>query len=193
MLFPLLVKVLREDGQDHPRHLRAQRRGPAGREGMEQNKGWFALPGETPRRAPTEDITENGIVYTVDFENGRKPASSWTRSTTAGPWPAGEGHTVLDCFTHTGSFALNAARAARPVSPPWTSAPIAVDGPRGTPAQRAGRRYGLRVRQRVRPAAPAGEAAAEIRLHHPGPAGLYQEPQDRANAMPGTRRSTTGP
>ena len=57
------------------------------------------------------DITENGIVYTVDFENGQKTGffldQKYNRLAVAKlAW----GRTVLDCFTHTGSFALNAAK-----------------------------------------------------------------------------------
>ena len=99
-LFPLLVKVLREDGQDicgiYERNDVALRE----REGMAQNKGWYPLPGETPPEKTCVDIMENGIVYTVDFENGQKTAVA----------KLAKGKTVLDCFTHTGSFALNAAR-----------------------------------------------------------------------------------
>ena len=110
-LFPLLVKVLREDGQDirgiYERNDVALRE----REGMEQNKGWYALPGETPPEKTTVDITENGIVYTVDFENGQKTGffldQKYNRLAVA---RLAKGKTVLDCFTHTGSFALNAAR-----------------------------------------------------------------------------------
>ena len=110
-LFPLLVKVLREDGQDirgiYERNDVALRE----REGMEQNKGWFLLPGETPPETTTVDITENGIVYTVDFENGQKTGffldQKYNRLAVA---KLAKGKTVLDCFTHTGSFALNAAR-----------------------------------------------------------------------------------
>ena len=110
-LFPLLVKVLREDGQDirgiYERNDVALRE----REGMEQNKGWYALPGETPPEKTTVDITENGIVYTVDFENGQKTGffldQKYNRLAVA---RLAKGRTVLDCFTHTGSFALNAAR-----------------------------------------------------------------------------------
>ena len=110
-LFPLLVKVLREDGQDirgiYERNDVALRE----REGMEQNKGWYALPGETPPEKTTVDITENGIVYTVDFENGQKTGffldQKYNRLAVA---RLAKGKTVLDCFTHTGSFALNAAK-----------------------------------------------------------------------------------
>ena len=110
-LFPLLVKVLREDGQDirgiYERNDVALRE----REGMAQNKGWYALPGEMPPEKTCVDITENGIVYTVDFENGQKTGffldQKYNRLAVA---KLAKGKTVLDCFTHTGSFALNAAR-----------------------------------------------------------------------------------
>ena len=110
-LFPLLAKVLREDGQDirgiYERNDVALRE----REGMAQNKDWYLLPGETPPEKTCVDITENGIVYTVDFENGQKTGffldQKYNRLAVA---RLAKGRTVLDCFTHTGSFALNAAR-----------------------------------------------------------------------------------
>ena len=110
-LFPLLAKVLREDGQEirgiYERNDVALRE----REGMAQNKGWYPLPGETPPETATVDITENGIVYTVDFENGQKTGffldQKYNRLAVA---KLAKGKTVLDCFTHTGSFALNAAK-----------------------------------------------------------------------------------
>lgn len=110
-LFPLLAKVLREDGQEirgiYERNDVALRE----REGMTQNKGWYPLPGETPPETTTVDITENGIVYTVDFENGQKTGffldQKYNRLAVA---KLAKDKTVLDCFTHTGSFALNAAK-----------------------------------------------------------------------------------
>ena len=110
-LFPLLAKVLREDGQEirgiYERNDVALRE----REGMTQNKGWYPLPGETPPETTTVDITENGIVYTVDFENGQKTGffldQKYNRLAVA---KLAKGKTVLDCFTNTGSFALNAAK-----------------------------------------------------------------------------------
>ena len=110
-LFPLLAKVLREDGQD----IRGiyERNDVAIREleGMAQGKGWYPLPGETPPAQTTVDIVENGIHYTVDFENGQKTGffldQKYNRLAVS---RLAKGRTVLDCFTHTGSFALNAAR-----------------------------------------------------------------------------------
>ena len=138
-LFPLLVKVLREDGQDirgiYERNDVALRE----REGMEQNKGWYALPGETPPEKTTVDITENGIVYTIDFENGQKTGffldQKYNRLAVA---KLAKGKTVLDCFTHTGSFALNAASggAARVTAADISADAIAM-------AQRNAERNGL--------------------------------------------------
>ena len=71
-LFPLLVKVLREDGQDIRGIYERNDVAIRGLEGMEQNKGWYPLPGETPPERTDVDIVENGIMYTVDFENGQK-------------------------------------------------------------------------------------------------------------------------
>ena len=65
------------------------------------------------------EIVENGIRYQVDFENGQKTGffldQKYNRAAAAKIAP---GRTVLDCFTHTGSFGLNCkkAGAARVVS-----------------------------------------------------------------------------
>ena len=109
-LFPLLVDILRQDGQD----IRGvyERNDVAIREleGMEPGKGWYPLPGETPPDSPVVEIVENGVKYLVDVENGQKTGffldQKYNRRA-VGRLAAGK--TVLDCFTHTGSFALNAA------------------------------------------------------------------------------------
>ena len=80
-------------------------------EGLPQTKGWYPLEGlPLPADALTE-ITENGIRYAVDLENGQKTGffldQKYNRRAVAG---LAAGRRVLDCFTHTGSFALNAAK-----------------------------------------------------------------------------------
>ena len=80
-------------------------------EGLPTGKGWYPLPGkETPASAVTE-ITENGIIYEVDVENGQKTGffldQKYNRLAVS---KLAKGRRVLDCFTHTGSFALNAAK-----------------------------------------------------------------------------------
>lgn len=106
VIFPLLLKVLREDGQV----LRGiyERNDVAIREleGMEQGRGWYGADAG----ATTTRIVENGIRYNVDFENGQKTGffldQKYNRRAVAN---LARGKRVLDCFTHTGSFALNAA------------------------------------------------------------------------------------
>lgn len=111
LLFQLLAEVLRGDGQDLAGIYERNDVAIRGLEGMEQNKGWYPLPGEAVPDFTSVDITENGIFYTVDFENGQKTGffldQKYNRRAVA---KIAAGHTVLDCFTHTGSFALNAAR-----------------------------------------------------------------------------------
>ena len=110
MLLPMLAEILRQDGQTvrgiYERNDAALR----DKEGLPQHKGWFPLPGETPPVSPLTEITENGIRYLVDVENGQKTGffldQKYNRRC-VGRLAAGK--TVLDCFTHTGSFALNAA------------------------------------------------------------------------------------
>lgn len=110
-LFSLLLEVLRSDGQDvvgvYERNDVAIRE----LEGMEQGKGWHPVDGEKVPDFTAVDIEENGIRYTVDFENGQKTGffldQKYNRQAVA---KLARGRTVLDCFTHTGSFALNAAR-----------------------------------------------------------------------------------
>ena len=106
VLFPLLKKVLERDGQAvrgvYERNDAAIRE----LEGLAQGKGWYGGDGGPART----EITENGIVYGVDFENGQKTGffldQKYNRRAVA---KLARGRRVLDCFTHTGSFALNAA------------------------------------------------------------------------------------
>lgn len=110
MLFPLLCKVLREDGQEIRGIYERNDVGIRELEGLEQNKGFYALEGETAPESTVTTITENGVEYQVDFENGQKTGffldQKYNRQAVA---KLSKGKCVLDCFTHTGSFALNAA------------------------------------------------------------------------------------
>ncbi len=125
LLFTTLVRILREEF-DAPIHTLYLRNDVAIREleGMEQYKGFYAC---TPLDLRTESeetaaaaaegrgfgtvtITENGILYTVDYINGQKTGffldQKYNRRAIR---QISEGKVVLDCFTHTGSFGLNAA------------------------------------------------------------------------------------
>ncbi len=78
-------------------------------EGLSEYKGWYEKLAH-PERAFTE-ITENGIVYGVDIENGQKTGFFLDQKyNRAAVGRIAEGKRVLDCFTHTGSFALNAKK-----------------------------------------------------------------------------------
>lgn len=107
MLFPLILKVLREDGQIIDGIYERNDVAIRALEGLEQFKGWFGS--EHPDSTLTE-ICENGIYYSVDVENGQKTGffldQKYNRLAVA---RLARGKRVLDCFTHTGSFALNAA------------------------------------------------------------------------------------
>ena len=81
------------------------------REGLEEGKGWYRAEWLPEPGGTSTVITENGIKYFVDFENGQKTGffldQKFNRLAVA---RLSHGLRVLDCCTHTGSFALNAAR-----------------------------------------------------------------------------------
>ena len=110
MLFPLIVEVLRADGQEISGIFERNDVKIRELEGLEQNKGWFELVGEARPESTVTEICENGIYYSVDVENGQKTGffldQKYNRLAVA---RLAKGRRVLDCFTHTGSFALNAA------------------------------------------------------------------------------------
>lgn len=111
-IFPALVKAMEADGQ--PIRGIYQRNDVKLREleGMEQGKGWYPLEDRPLPQSTSTRITENGILYNVDFENGQKTGffldQRYNRQAAA---RIASGRTVLDCFTHTGSFGLNCAKA----------------------------------------------------------------------------------
>ena len=86
------------------------------KEGLPLEKGWYKadfLPGSLEGNFPSPrvEICENGIRYTVDVENGQKTGffldQKYNRLAVS---KLASGMKVLDCFTHTGSFAMNAAK-----------------------------------------------------------------------------------
>ena len=77
------------------------------KEGMERFKGFIGEPFD-----PKVEIEENGVRYLVNVADGQKTGffldQKYNRAAVARLCP---GKKVLDCFTHTGSFALNAGKA----------------------------------------------------------------------------------
>ena len=76
-------------------------------EGMARVSGFIGEPFDT-----TVQITENGVHYLVDVKEGQKTGffldQKYNRAAVA---KLAGGMRVLDCFTHTGSFGLNCAKA----------------------------------------------------------------------------------
>ena len=111
MLFAALAKIFDELGE--PLRGIYERNDVAIREleGMEQYKGFYPLTDRPLPDSTTTTITEHGITYAVDFENGQKTGffldQKYNRQAVA---KLSRGKRVLDCFTHTGSFGLNAAK-----------------------------------------------------------------------------------
>lgn len=112
MIFSIIVDVLGEYGvcvrAIYERNDVAIRQ----KEGMEQGKGFYrGLNLETGLESEII-IAENGIKYSIDIENGQKTGffldQKYNRLAAA---KIAGGKNVLDCFTHTGAFALNAAKA----------------------------------------------------------------------------------
>ena len=108
LLVRLLLEELAKDGQTirgvylrNDVNIRAL-------EGLAEGKGWMqGYESETPLTT----IVENGISYLVDVENGQKTGFFLDqRLNRRAVGTLAKGKRVLDCFTHTGSFALNAAK-----------------------------------------------------------------------------------
>ena len=109
MIYSLLVKVLEEGGDRIEGIYERNDVALRSHEMLDEYKGWyekFPHPDST-----VTEITENGIIYEVDFENGQKTGffldQKYNRLAIQ---RIAKGRRVLDCFTHTGSFALNAAK-----------------------------------------------------------------------------------
>ncbi len=76
-------------------------------EGLEQTKGFLTEPFDT-----NIQIIENGVKYIVDLENGQKTGFFLDqKENRKAIHRICKDKDVLDCFTHTGSFALNAGIA----------------------------------------------------------------------------------
>ena len=89
ILFPILAEVLRADGQTIDGIYERNDEALRAKEGLEQNKGWFELPGETPPgKHPKPRSARTEFTITWISRTARRPASSLIRSTTAGRWHA---------------------------------------------------------------------------------------------------------
>ena len=105
-ILDLLVKVLAEDGIAIRGIYERSDAKVRLKEGMERVKGFLSDPFD-----PMVEIVENGVRYQVDVADGQKTGffldQKYNRLAIQ---PLARGGKVLDCFTHTGAFALNAAK-----------------------------------------------------------------------------------
>ena len=103
----LLLEVLADDGVSiRGVYERSDSRGRA-REGLPPADGFFR--GEFSTQV---EIVENGVRYLVDVAEGQKTGFFLDQKLNRlAIQPLCRGAKVLDCFTHTGSFALNAGIA----------------------------------------------------------------------------------
>lgn len=107
LILDVLTEALKEDGivirgiyERSDAKVRLQ-------EGMERYKGFIGEPFDT-----RVEIVENGVKYIVNVEDGQKTGFFLDqKKNRAAIHPLCKGKKVLDCFTHTGSFALNAGIA----------------------------------------------------------------------------------
>ena len=128
VIFPLIVEVLENDGQQIRGFYERNDVAIRELEGLEQGKGWYPLPDRPQPDSPLVEICENGVRYQVDVENGQKTGffldQKFNRLAVA---RLAKGRRVLDCFTHTGSFALNAAMGGAECVEGWDISAAAVE------------------------------------------------------------------
>jgi 23S rRNA (cytosine1962-C5)-methyltransferase len=112
MLYPLLVKVLAEHGVQVRAIFERNEDSIRDKEGLPKYKGFYRMEGLFDNLDGHVEICENGVFYDVDYSNGQKTGffldQKYNRLAAARLAP---GRSVLDCCTHTGAFALNAAKA----------------------------------------------------------------------------------
>ena len=105
-ILSLLVDLLKEDGISVRGIYERSDAKVRLKEGMERVKGFLSDPFD-----PVVEIVENGVRYQVDVAEGQKTGffldQKYNRLAIQ---PLARGGRVLDCFTHTGAFALNAAK-----------------------------------------------------------------------------------
>lgn len=107
IILPLLLDILERDGVKIDGVVLRNDVKIRALEGMSEEKGWYLRKGDV---SPVTIITENNIRYKVDVLEGQKTGffldQKYNRRAAAA---IAKGKNVIDCCTHTGSFALNCA------------------------------------------------------------------------------------
>ena len=105
-LYEILLEVVRNDGQDVKGIYERNDINVRSKEGLSEEKGFWRNA-----KLPTKTvINENGLLLNVDVENGQKTGYFLDQKANRVLLrKMAHGKSVLDCFSHTGGFALNAA------------------------------------------------------------------------------------
>ena len=107
LIVELLKQVLKEEGMPIRGVYERSEAKVRLQEGMERFKGFIGEEFDTK-----VSIVENGVKYMVDVKDGQKTGFFLDQKyNRAAIRPMCKDAKVLDCFTHTGSFALNAGMA----------------------------------------------------------------------------------
>lgn len=106
MIYEIVLDVLKADGQDVKGIYERNDIQIRTKEGLEQYKGYYKN-----KDLPTQTIiNENGLLLHVDVENGQKTGYFLDQKSNRYLLrKIAHGKRVVDCFSHTGGFALNAA------------------------------------------------------------------------------------
>ena len=106
MLYEVLLEVLREDGQDVKGIYERNDIKVRAKEGLPLEKGYW----KQMQLPTTTIIDENGLKLHVDVENGQKTGYFLDQKANRVLLrEMAHGKRVMDCFSQTGGFALNAA------------------------------------------------------------------------------------
>ena len=106
MIYEIVLDVLKADGEDVKGIYERNDIQIRTKEGLEQYKGYYKN-----KDLPTQTIiNENGLLLHVDVENGQKTGYFLDQKSNRYLLrKIAHGKRVVDCFSHTGGFALNAA------------------------------------------------------------------------------------
>jgi 23S rRNA (cytosine1962-C5)-methyltransferase len=109
-VYPLLLDILRQDGQDIAGVYERNDIASRDREGLPRYKGWWDEPVREHPATTSVVARENGIAYALDLEHSQKTGffldQKYNRRAVR---ELASGRRVLDCFSHVGPFGLNAA------------------------------------------------------------------------------------
>ena len=111
LIFGLLVDILREMGETVDAIYERGDVATRALEGLPQYKAFYCADGLRTDLNGHVEITENGIRFDVNYIDGQKTGyfldQKYNRRAVM---QLARGRRVLDCFTHTGAFALHAAK-----------------------------------------------------------------------------------